>query len=125
MLKLLKSLIFAEPSDAPVPLDAPLAMYSAPRSPEWPEFREAFLKEHPTCEACGTNQELQVHHVLPFRDRPDLEMVEENCMTLCMYRAREDHWQLGHLGLNWSINNPHVREDAARMLQRRQEAQHG
>lgn len=114
MLKFLQTLIGRVPDDAPA--------YGLPRSPDWPEWRAGFLRRHPTCEACGTNRELQVHHVEAHHLHPELEMIEENCMTLCMYRARECHWQVGHLGLSWSVNNPAAREDAARLLLRRREA---
>ena len=86
-------------------------MLEQPRSPLWPEVRAAFLKTHPTCEATGTSHNLEVHHVLPFHDDPELELTPGNLITL----RRDVHLLLGHLD-DWTSYNPHVRADAAALL---------
>lgn len=76
------------------------------RSPQWSKTRKKFLKENPTCAACGGKRLLQVHHILPFDDRPDLELDPNNLITLCM--AKYDcHLHIGHGG-NYRFYNPDV-----------------
>ena len=84
----------------------------AARSPKWPTVRTAFLRQHPRCEACGTRHDLNVHHVQPFHLYPDKELDPDNLITLC----RPCHLKYGHAcddqgHVNWSCENPHVRED--------------
>lgn len=93
-----------------------------PRSPEWPAVRAAYLKDHPTCEACGTSEDLQVHHVQAFEFRPELELDPSNLITLCGPGKHNCHEHFGHLD-NYKCENPHVREDAAAHLRRVQERQ--
>ena len=45
------------------------------RSSRWTEVRNNFVKSHPVCEACGGSVALNVHHVEPFHEREDLELV--------------------------------------------------
>lgn len=84
-----------------------------PRSGKWPAVRAAYLREHPACEACGSTKDLNVHHCKSFAAYPELELSEANLLTLC----RDDHFLLGH-ARSWTHWNPHVREDAALMLER-------
>ena len=56
-----------------------------------------------------------VHHIVPFHQRPDLELVEDNLITLC----REHHFRIGHdpdgrgpRKPSWLESNPNVRQDA-------------
>lgn len=86
------------------------------RSGQWRTVREAFVEDYPVCEACGTDEDLNVHHVIPFHRRPDLELERSNLITLC----REHHFRIGHdpdgrgpRGPNWKLSNPRVRADAA------------
>lgn len=78
------------------------------RSPKWPAVRAKFIKSHPVCEACGSKDELNVHHCKSFHEFPELELDPTNLITLC----REHHFSVGHLG-NWKKTNALVREDAA------------
>lgn len=84
------------------------------RSTEWPRVRAEHLKKYPVCEACGQNDKLQVHHVLPFHLDPKLELDPKNLITLCTDGPCHIncHFIWGHLG-NTKCNNPNVREDAA------------
>jgi hypothetical protein len=84
-----------------------------PRSGKWPGVRAAYLREHPTCEACGSKEDLNVHHILPFHLHEELELSPGNLICLC----RDDHFWLGHLK-DFKAFNPHVREDAAFFLKR-------
>lgn len=86
-------------------------VYEGERSSGWSKVRAAYVREHPTCEACGTIKDLNVHHIKPFHLRPELELDPDNLITLC----RTDHFYVGHRG-NWSKENPNCRQDAAKML---------
>jgi 5-methylcytosine-specific restriction protein A len=78
------------------------------RSSKWPAVRKAFLRKHPRCELTGATDNLDVHHVAPFHERPELELDESNMMTL----RRDAHLLFGHLG-DWQSINPDVRFDVA------------
>lgn len=90
------------------------------RSDLWPETRAAFVAKHPACAACGKRIELNVHHIIPFYLRPDLELVESNLITLC----REHHFRVGHdpdgpwapERPSWRAYNPRVIEHAGQVL---------
>lgn len=79
-----------------------------PRSGSWSRVRREHLTREPQCIACGRGKTLEVHHVQPFHDRPELELDDENLVSLC---AEPCHFVFGHL-LNWSASNPYVRDDA-------------
>lgn len=81
------------------------------RSPHWAALRDAFLKTHPLCSACGGNKNLQVHHRMPFSVHPELELVASNLITLCMGKY-ECHDRIGH-GDDWRYYNPAVATHAA------------
>lgn len=53
----------------------------------WEKFRARFLAEHPLCADCTaagrTHDANEVHHIVPITDRPDLRLVQQNCMALC------------------------------------------
>jgi 5-methylcytosine-specific restriction endonuclease McrA len=40
----------------------------------------------------------QVHHKVPFHDRPELELDPTNLVTLCGPKHRNHHLDIGHLG---------------------------
>jgi len=88
---------------------------SAPRSPLWPKVRAAHLKLFPTCAVCGWagQEELQVHHCMPFSQNPALELDPGNLITLC--QKHSCHLLFGHL-CSFKSWNAQVREDAATML---------
>lgn len=95
-----------------------------PRSQKWASVRKKHLKEHPFCAACGNNKSLSVHHRAPYHLFPDLELVEDNLITLCEDGPGKSscHFLFGHLGLTWSDWNPQVDEDSTRFAHRRAEA---
>jgi 5-methylcytosine-specific restriction endonuclease McrA len=82
------------------------------RSPHWDEARDEHLKRQPTCQVCGRRAFLNVHHIKPFHLSPELELVQENLITLCEGQSVNCHLLFGHL-LNWAKYNPNVVEDAA------------
>lgn len=88
-----------------------------PRSGKWRGVRDAHLAKHPACEACGDTRMLNVHHVQPFHLFPDLELDPGNLITLCEIPSHACHFAIGH-AFDWRSYNPHVREDAARMMER-------
>jgi 5-methylcytosine-specific restriction protein A len=84
------------------------------RSSGWKEVRDDFLRKNPTCAACGETENLQVHHIVPFHLKPELELIETNLITLCMNK-NECHLEIGH-GDSWKCYNPNVKEDAEKHL---------
>lgn len=85
------------------------------RSPRWPAIRQAWLRLHPECAACGQRDRVEVHHVDPVHVRPDRELDPTNLITLCEDGPghTDCHLILGHCG-HWSAWNPTVRADADR-----------
>lgn len=83
-------------------------LFGVLRSSEWPEVRDAWLKDHPQCAACRAREDLEVHHKVPVHVDPATELRQSNLVTLC----RRCHLFVGHLGL-WSSWNPDVETDAA------------
>jgi hypothetical protein len=92
------------------------------RSPRWRDVREARLKEHSRCAACGTSQYLEVHHIKSVSMHPEMELSMDNLLTLCEAPSRHCHFRIGH-SLLWSAINPHSVEDAALQLKRISERQ--
>lgn len=89
------------------------------RSSKWPAVRAAFVKQNPRCAACGSVEELNVHHVQPYWSHPQLELEPENLITLCRWH----HWTVGHdpdgkgpQKPDWQKSNAMVRRDAATLL---------
>ena len=83
------------------------------RSSQWEGVRNKFLKENPTCAACGADKRLNVHHKHPFHLHPELELDPTNFITLCM--VMDCHLLVGH-GDNFKAYNPDVAADAASIL---------
>lgn len=87
------------------------------RSRLWPKARLEHLARQPTCQVCGVSWSLEVHHILPFHQYPDLELCPSNMITLCQSKAGgvNCHLAVGHLG-DYRRFNPHVVEDSEAML---------
>ena len=77
------------------------------RSGAWPRVRKQHLEKHDSCEACGCKKTLFVHHICPFSKNPELELCEDNLITLCFVC----HFWFGHLK-NWKSHNVNVLTDA-------------
>ena len=82
------------------------------RAKEWPKVRKNHLKKYPVCAACGGSRKLQVHHIKPVHEYPELELEENNLITLC---AKPCHIVFGHLK-NWKSWNTEVIDDCAKYL---------
>lgn len=89
-------------------------LFGAPRSGKWPRVRRQHLEREPACVACGRTKALEVHHVLPFSERPELELDPDNLITLCGDPCHIVH---GHL-MSWTRSNPDVRQDCERYRQK-------
>ncbi len=83
---------------------------SKARDPRWHHVRDAHLVKEPCCRVCGRRNHLNVHHKKPYHLFPELELVDENLITLCE-GATGCHLLIGHLG-NWEAYNPDVAKDA-------------
>ena len=83
------------------------------RSFKWRSTRTMHLEANPTCAACGGTKKLEVHHVVPFHTRPELELDLGNLITLCESKNNgvNCHLFFGHAG-SYKSFNPAVREDA-------------
>lgn len=93
-----------------------------PRSSRWPALRDQWLKDHPTCAACGCSKKLQVHHKIPVHVNRSLELTPANLITLCEHTedplAKPDshcHLKFGHLG-NWFNYNKNVELDTHKSM---------
>jgi len=65
------------------------------RSHLWPRLEKKFLLNNPQCAFCGSIKKLHVHHKKPFHLYPELELDENNLITLCM-DTNECHLKIGH-----------------------------
>lgn len=91
------------------------------RSGKWPAVRAEFVKHNPTCAACGSANDLHVHHIKPVHTHPELELYPPNFLTLCA----KHHWLVGHdpdgprgpQKPDWKKSNPFVRRDAQMLLE--------
>lgn len=90
----------------------------ARRSPEWSRVRAEVIAEHPYCSCCGRTTNLTVHHILPFRDHPELELAKYNLQVLCEGWTFNCHLWVGHLGDYVAGWNPSSVDDAAYWLRK-------
>lgn len=90
-----------------------ISLGSRTRSSKWTSVRRNFLKKHPQCAVCGSTQNLNVHHIKPYHQHPELELEENNLITLCENYKKGVHCHLfvGHLG-DYRKINPTCVEDA-------------
>lgn len=84
-----------------------------PRSPKWPAVRRKWLKLNPVCEVCNRKTKLEVHHIIPFHLKPELELDENNFITLCENPAAFCHYIIGHCAISWLKYDPYVVHNAA------------
>ena len=90
----------------------------AKRSSHWETVRKAHLKLHPACAACGETKSLEVHHIHPFSNDPELELDPNNLITLCECASHGIccHIFVGHAG-DYTKYNPNVVADAAHIAE--------
>jgi hypothetical protein len=89
------------------------ALHTVKRSGKWPGVKKKHLKLNSTCAACGTKNDLEVHHKKPYHLHPELELDLTNLITLCMENLC--HIDIGH-GDSFKAYNPNVAEDANTVL---------
>lgn len=53
------------------------------RNNVWDIIRREILSKYPTCRKCGMFQSEEVHHIIPFAERPDLRHKRWNLIALC------------------------------------------
>ena len=76
------------------------------RSPRWSQVRDDYLKKNPICAITGIKTNLNVHHKKPFHLYPELELDENNLITLTTkWGAFNMHLLFGHLGNFKSFND--------------------
>ena len=93
----------------------------APRSPLWAKARLEHLKREPVCQWSGSKFDLEVHHILPFHLKPELELDPNNMITLsgrsnhifaralrAIIGNENCHLIHGHFG-NYQNYNPDIR----------------
>lgn len=87
--------------------------FGAIRSSQWPKIRKEHLKDNPNCAVCGGTKKCEVHHKKPVHLFPNLELDNNNLITLC--ESKKDgincHLFVGHLG-SYSSYNLNATEDA-------------
>jgi hypothetical protein len=79
------------------------------RSSKWHSLQKEFLLKNPICVICGSSEKLNVHHKKPFHLYPELELDENNLVTLCMSK-KECHLLIGHLD-SFKKFNPNIDSD--------------
>lgn len=86
----------------------------AKRSSQWRKKRKIHLKKNPRCAVCDAKRKVEVHHKIPFHIAPDLELTEDNLVSLCENKKYgiNCHLLLGHLG-NYRRVNTTVDADVA------------
>jgi 5-methylcytosine-specific restriction protein A len=50
---------------------------------QWRKLRKEILKEQPNCCRCGTDTDLQVHHIIPPKGDEDSFYDKSNLTTIC------------------------------------------
>jgi hypothetical protein len=78
------------------------------RASAWRRVRAEHLAKHPACEVCGRTTNLAVHHIFPVSIAPELELVENNLITLCETTC---HFVFGHF-FSYHCYNKDVRQMA-------------
>lgn len=83
------------------------------RSSKWSSVRKNHLKLQPECVVCGDTNKLEVHHIKPFHEHPELELEPTNLLTMCESKSYGIicHLLVGHNGSYQKIN-PNVIDDA-------------
>jgi 5-methylcytosine-specific restriction protein A len=87
----------------------------AARAGGWSRERGLWLRDHGLCAVCGFDENLNVHHIIPYHVRKDLELDRGNFITLGERCPTGNHHLLyGHLG-DWKSWNANVVAMAAEM----------
>lgn len=84
-------------------------LFGAARSSKWRQVRDNFILKNPLCAVCRSKKNLIAHHKKPFHLFPELELNENNLVTLCE-GTLGCHLLFGHLGSYLKFNE-NVDED--------------
>jgi len=84
------------------------------RSPKWSQVRKKHLEKQNNCQFCGTNKNLEVHHITPVHVNPELELDSTNLITLC---DKNCHLLIGHF-MNYKSWNPDIIKDCGIMQEK-------
>ena len=63
-------------------------------SPEYQDMKKRVKARDQVCQVCGevdVNGHLEIHHILPLSDYPDLACDDGNCICLCQKHHQEYH----------------------------------
>lgn len=52
-------------------------------SPEWEHISKKVKERDKSCRMCGSNQEMEIHHIIAFGESPELATEEGNLILLC------------------------------------------
>lgn len=77
------------------------------RSSKWRKVRNRYISVFDQCCICGLKTKLEVHHIIPFHVRPELELEWGNLETVCENKKYgiNCHLLMGHHG-NYRKWNP-------------------
>ncbi len=78
------------------------------RSWKWKDVRKKHLETQNSCQACGREDNLEVHHIVPVHVDENKELDPTNLITLC---GKTCHLMFGHL-MDYKSWNPNVEEDS-------------
>jgi len=79
------------------------------RAKRWPTVRKHHIQRQPQCQACGSKEKLEVHHIIPVHIDPSRELDPNNLLTLCENPSTGFcHYIFGHLSLSWWKYDPNV-----------------
>lgn len=94
----------------------PLPAFAVPRSPDWPPARRDHLRREPACLITGIDdpKRLNVHHIKPYHEFPELELEQANMITLAE-ASINIHFLIGHGGRSWLDYNPNIRKQIRRL----------
>lgn len=77
------------------------------RDPRWPALRRKWLESHPYCYACGGDEHLTVHHIVPVHVSAAGELDENNLITLCEHPTHNCHFVHAHK-CDWRRYEPEI-----------------
>lgn len=73
------------------------------RSSKWSEVRAEHLKREPRCRVCGSDRDMEVHHILPYGEDAGRELDPANLISCC----HDCHFVVAHAG-NWRTYRPDI-----------------
>lgn len=80
------------------------------RSGAYRRWRESVLqRDNYTCTGCDSTENLHVHHIYEFAEHPDLRLIVENGVTLCVHCHSWVHGRRLHPSVTLGSHTPHRR----------------